>query len=49
MAVEQTVVELEIPARPEFIALARLLVSAMAGGGTGMADERVDDLKLAVS
>lgn len=49
MADPDNVVELEIPARPEFIALARLLVSAMAGGGTGMPDERVDDLKLAVS
>jgi serine/threonine-protein kinase RsbW len=42
-------VELEIPARPEFVALARLLVSAMASGHGGLADDRVDDLKLAVS
>ena len=43
------VVELEIPARPEFVAVARLLVSAMASSGGGMPDDRVDDLKLAVS
>ena len=42
-------VELEIPARAEFVALARLIVSAVAASETGLADERVDDLKLAVS
>ena len=43
------VVELEIPARAEFVALARLLVSAMASSDTLLADERIDDLKIAVS
>ena len=42
-------VELEIPARPEYIALVRLVVSSLATGRRVLADERVDDLKLAVS
>jgi serine/threonine-protein kinase RsbW len=41
------VVELEIPARAEFVALARLVVAAMAS--TELPDERIDDLKIAVS
>jgi serine/threonine-protein kinase RsbW len=40
---------LEIPARPEYIALVRLVVSSLASGRRVLADERVDDLKLAVS
>ncbi len=43
------VVALEIPARAEFVALARLVVSAMAATDIQLADDRVDDLKLAVS
>jgi serine/threonine-protein kinase RsbW len=43
------VIELEIPARAEFVALARLVVSAMASADSNLADERIDDLKLAVS
>ncbi|MDQ6927838.1 MAG: ATP-binding protein [Actinomycetota bacterium] len=43
------VVKLEIPARAEFVALARLVVSAMASSDVDLPDERVDDLKLAVS
>ena len=42
-------VELEIPARPEYIGLARLVVSSLASVRRELADERVDDLKLAVS
>lgn len=42
-------VELEIPARPEFIALARLVVSAFAAGVGVLSDERIADLKIAVS
>ncbi|MEA2705107.1 MAG: serine/threonine-protein kinase RsbW [Actinomycetota bacterium] len=42
-------VELEIPARAEFVALARLAVSAMAATDGELEDERLDDLKLAVS
>lgn len=43
------VVELEIPARPEFVALARLMVSAMASTDAVLSDDQVDDLKIAVS
>jgi serine/threonine-protein kinase RsbW len=43
------IVELEIPARAEFVALARLVVSAMAAADTQLPDERIDDLKIAVS
>jgi serine/threonine-protein kinase RsbW len=42
-------VELEIPARAEFVALARLAVSAIAAADGELEDERLDDLKLAVS
>ena len=42
-------VQLEIPAGPEFVALARLVVSAMASAETQLSDDRVDDLKIAVS
>ena len=42
-------VELEIPARAEFVALARLVVSSVALARRELADDRVDDLKLAVS
>jgi serine/threonine-protein kinase RsbW len=43
------VVALEIPARAEFVALARLVVSALAATDSELADARVDDLKIAVS
>ena len=43
------VVALEIPARAEFVALARLVVSALAATDSQLADERVDDLKIAGS
>lgn len=43
------VVELEIPARPEFVALARLVVAAMATTDGKLTDDKVDDLKIAVS
>jgi serine/threonine-protein kinase RsbW len=42
-------VELEIPARAEFVALARLVVSSVALSRRELADDRIDDLKLAVS
>jgi serine/threonine-protein kinase RsbW len=42
-------VELEIPARAEFVALARLVVSTVALSRRELADDRIDDLKLAVS
>ena len=37
-------VQLEIPAGAEFVALARLVVSAMASAETQLSDDRVDDL-----
>jgi len=43
------VVELEIPAQAEFVALARLVVSTMAFADGTLSPERIDDLKLAVS
>jgi serine/threonine-protein kinase RsbW len=43
------VLELEIPASPEYIAIARLVVSSLASARRALADERIDDLKLAVS
>ncbi|MGK2949182.1 MAG: ATP-binding protein [Acidimicrobiales bacterium] len=43
------VVELEIPARSDYLALVRLVVSASAGLIPDLPDRRVDDLRLAVS
>jgi serine/threonine-protein kinase RsbW len=43
------VVELEIPARPEYLALARLLVAAAVAGDPEFPEDRLDDLRLAVS
>ena len=42
-------VELEIPARAEFVAIARLVVSSFAATSFGLPDDRIDDLKIAVS
>ena len=42
-------VELEIPARPEFVALARMVVAAIASSDAHLPDDRIDDLKIAVS
>ena len=42
-------IELEIPARPEFVGLARLVVSSLASSRRELPDDRIDDLKLAVS
>lgn len=41
--------ELEVPAKVEFIGIVRLLVSTLAVSRRLLSDERVDDLKLAVS
>lgn len=51
MSLDRTdgVIELEIPARPEFVGLARLVVSSLASSRRDLADDRIDDLKLAVS
>jgi serine/threonine-protein kinase RsbW len=43
------ILELEIPARPEYIAIARLVVASLATSRRDLPDERIDDLKLAVS
>jgi serine/threonine-protein kinase RsbW len=43
------VVELEIPARPEFVGVARMAVGALAGIRPGLAYERIDDLRIVVS
>ncbi len=42
-------VALEIPARPDFLALARLVVAATAATDPLLPEDRIDDLRLAVS
>jgi serine/threonine-protein kinase RsbW len=42
-------VVLEIPARPEYVSLARQVVAAAADLAATFRDERIDDLRLAVS
>ncbi len=42
-------IELEIPARPEYVGLVRLVVSSLASSRRALADDRIDDLKLALS
>ena len=41
--------ELSVPARAEYIAVVRLVVSSLANARRALADDRIDDLKLAVS
>ncbi len=48
MAVERSL-ELSVPARTEYIAVVRLVVSSLATARRALAAERIDDLKLAVS
>jgi serine/threonine-protein kinase RsbW len=43
------VLDLEVPAGPEYVAVVRLVVGSLAVGRRELSDERVDDLKLAVS
>ena len=38
-----------MPSSPEYIAIVRLVVASVASSRRALADERVDDLKLAVS
>jgi serine/threonine-protein kinase RsbW len=45
----QLALELEVPARPEFIAIVRMVVASLATARRNLADDRIDDLKLAVS
>ena len=42
-------VVLDVPARPEYVRLARMLVASVAAGGRDLDAEWVDDLRLAVS
>jgi len=42
-------VELEVPARPEYVRLVRLVVGALAASRRDLDDERVADLRLAVN
>ena len=46
---ERSTVGFEIPALPEFVGLVRVMVSTLAVARRAIADDRVDDLKLAVS
>lgn len=46
---EDRVIELSIPAKPEFVGLARLVVSSLAQNRRDLEEDRLDDLKLAVS
>ncbi|HEX4864410.1 MAG TPA: ATP-binding protein [Acidimicrobiales bacterium] len=41
--------ELSVPSKPEYIAIVRLVVASLATARRNLADERIDDLKLAVS
>ena len=43
------VVELDIPARPDFLAVARLVVASAAAAEAAFDDDRIADLRLAVS
>src|SRR5689334_22469283 len=45
----ETILRLEIPPRPEFVAIARLVVSTAAKSRRELADDRVADLTLALS
>jgi len=45
----ELVLDMEIPASPEFIAIARLVVASLASARRALSDQRIDDLKLAVS
>ena len=42
-------IELELPPRAEYVALARLVVSSLASANRILTEDRIDDLKLAVS
>lgn len=42
-------IELEFPARAEYVALARLVVSSLASSRRALSEDRIDDLKVAVS
>lgn len=46
---QSSTVELELPAAAEFVGLARLVVSSLASAHRDLPDDRIDDLKIAVS
>ena len=46
---DTTTIELELPATAEFVGLARLVVASLASSHRDLSDERIDDLKIAVS
>ena len=48
MAMEMSL-ELSVPARVEYIAVVRLVVASLATARRALSDDRIDDLKLAVS
>jgi serine/threonine-protein kinase RsbW len=41
--------QLDLPAKPEFVAIARLMIASLASGRRALSADRVADLKLAVS
>lgn len=45
----ELVLQLDVPSSPEFIAIVRLVVASVASDRRALAEERIDDLKLAVS
>jgi serine/threonine-protein kinase RsbW len=45
----ERILELSVPASPEYIAIVRLVIASLASSRRELADERLDDLKLAVS
>lgn len=49
MEVDDELVRLEIPAQPVFVGVARTVVTALAHTVDGLDEERVDDLRIAVS
>ncbi len=49
MSVAQPPVDLEVPARPEYVRLVRLVVGALAASRRDLDDDRVEDLRLAVN
>src|SRR5438105_13167058 len=42
-------IELEVPARPEFLAMVRAIVTLIAETGSKLPSPRIDDLRLAVT
>ncbi|HVM63890.1 MAG TPA: ATP-binding protein [Acidimicrobiales bacterium] len=49
MSEAQPPVDLEVPARPEYVRLVRLVVGSLAASRRDLDDDRVEDLRLAVN